>query len=99
MDLRCLRSLEAISLTISNTLGNISGMVCDGAKPSCAAKIASAVEAAILGYNMYKCGYHLHSGDGILGKGIEKTISNVGRLGKRGMKLTNEEIIKIMVGN
>lgn len=91
-------SLEAISATITNALGNVAGMVCDGAKASCAAKIASAVEAGILGYHMYKCGQCLQSGDGILGENIEQTICNVGRLGKRGMKLTNEEIIKIMVG-
>ena len=91
-------SYEAIAATISNALGNVSGMVCDGAKASCAAKIASAVEAGILGYQMYKRGQGFEAGAGILGKDIEQTIYNVGRLGRRGMKLTNEEIIKIMVG-
>jgi len=91
-------SYEAIAATISNALANISGMVCDGAKASCAAKIASAVEAGILGYQMYKRGQVFEAEAGILGKEIEQTIYNVGRLGRRGMKLTNEEIIKIMVG-
>ena len=91
-------SYEAIAATISNALANVSGMVCDGAKASCAAKIASAVEAGILGYQMYKRGQIFEAEAGILGKEIEQTIYNVGRLGRRGMKLTNEEIIKIMVG-
>lgn len=91
-------SYEAIATTVSNALGNVAGIVCDGAKASCAAKIASAVEAGILGYNMYKQGQRLCGGDGIIGEDIEKTITNVGRLGRYGMKHTNEEIIKIMVG-
>jgi len=91
-------SYEAIATTISNALGNVAGIVCDGAKASCAAKIASAVEAGILGYNMYKRGQRLCGGDGIIGEDIEQTITNVGRLGRCGMKYTNEEIIKIMVG-
>ena len=73
-------------------------MVCDGAKASCAAKIASAVDAGILGYNMYIRGQQFRSGDGIVSKGIESTLQNVGRLGKEGMKETNDEIIKIMIG-
>ncbi len=91
-------SYEAVAATISNALANVSGMVCDGAKASCAVKIASAVEAGILGYQMYQRGQSFCGGAGILGKDIEQTIYNVGRLGRRGMKLTNEEIIKIMVG-
>ena len=91
-------TLEAIEATITNALGNVSGIVCDGAKASCAAKIASAVEAAILGYHMYKNEQQFYRDDGIVGAGVEATIQNVGRLGKIGMKLTNEEIIKIMIG-
>lgn len=91
-------SYEAIAATISNALANVSGIVCDGAKASCAAKIASAVDAGILGYNMYKHRQKFYGEDGILAEDIEDTIRNVGRLGKRGMKYTNEEIIKIMVG-
>ena len=91
-------SYDVIIHTIVNALGNVSGIVCDGAKASCAAKIASAVEAAILGYHMYKNGQQFYREDGIVGAGVEATIQNVGRLGKQGMKQTNEEIIKIMIG-
>lgn len=84
--------------TVVNALAIVSGIVCDGAKASCAAKIASSVDAGILGYNMYKRGQQFYSGDGIVTKGIEATIRNVGRLGKEGMKETNQEIIKIMIG-
>ena len=89
---------EEIIHTVVNALAIVSGIVCDGAKASCAAKIASAVDAGILGYNMYKCGQQFYGGDGIVTKGVEATIKNVGRLGKEGMKETNEEIIRIMVG-
>ena len=79
-----------------NALAIVSGIVCDGAKASCAAKIASSVDAGILGYNMYLKGQQFYGGDGIVTKGIEKTISNVGRLGKDGMRETNQEIIRMM---
>ncbi|MDO4330416.1 MAG: L-serine ammonia-lyase, iron-sulfur-dependent, subunit alpha [Lachnospiraceae bacterium] len=84
--------------TIVNALAIVSGIVCDGAKASCAAKIASAVEAGIFGYSMYQQGQQFRGGDGIVTKGVEETLRNVGRLGKNGMKETNEEIIKIMIG-
>ena len=83
--------------TVVNALAIVSGMVCDGAKASCAAKIASAVDAGILGYHMYLNGQQFYAGDGIVTKGIEGTITNIGRLGKEGMKETNEEIIKMMI--
>ena len=91
-------SYDVIKHTVVNALGNVSGIVCDGAKASCAAKIASAIEAAILGYHMYKNGQQFYREDGIVGAGVEKTIENVGRMARVGMKGTNEEIIKIMVG-
>ena len=84
--------------TVVNALAVVSGIVCDGAKASCAAKIASAVDAGILGYNMYIRGQQFLGGDGIVTKGVERTIENVGRLGKEGMRETNEEIIKVMIG-
>ena len=84
--------------TVVNALAVVSGMVCDGAKASCAAKIASAVDAGLLGYNMIIRGQQFYGGDGIVTKGVENTIGNIGRLGKEGMKETNEEIIKIMIG-
>lgn len=84
--------------TVVNALAIVSGIVCDGAKASCAAKIASAVDAGILGYNMYIRGQQFYGGDGIVSHGVEDTLKNVGRLGKEGMKETNDEIIKIMIG-
>ena len=84
--------------TVVNALAIVSGIVCDGAKASCAAKIASAVDAGILGYQMYIRGQQFYGGDGIVTKGVEETLKNVGRLGKEGMKSTNEEIIRIMIG-
>lgn len=83
---------------VVNALANTSGIVCDGAKSSCAAKIASAVDAGILGYYMHKNGQDFEEGDGLIADCAEETIGNIGRLGKQGMKLTNEEIIKMMVG-
>lgn len=83
--------------TIVNGLAIVSGIVCDGAKASCAAKIASSIDAAILGYHMYQNGQEFKSGDGIVMNGIEATIKSVGHLGKEGMKETNKEIIKLMI--
>lgn len=94
----CGGGYEEVIHTVVNAPAIVSGIVCDGAKASCAAKIASAVDAGILGYNMYKRGQQFYGGDGIVTRGVEETIQNVGRLGKQGMKETNEEIIKIMVG-
>lgn len=87
-----------ISHTLVNALATISGMICDGAKPSCAAKIAAAVDAGILGWNMYKNGNQFYGGDGIVTKGVEATIENIGRLGRLGMRETDREIIRIMTG-
>ncbi len=84
--------------TVVNSLAIVSGIVCDGAKASCAAKIAASVDAGMLGYNMYKCGQQFYGGDGIVTTGVENTIANVGRLGKDGMRETNNEIIRIMIG-
>lgn len=94
----CGGGFEEVTHTVVNALAITSGIVCDGAKASCAAKIASAVDAGILGYNMYIRGQQFYAGDGIVTKGADETIRNVGRLGKEGMKETNEEIIDIMVG-
>ena len=82
--------------TLVNALAIVSGIICDGAKASCAAKIAAAVDAGILGYSMYCHGKQFRGGDGIVKKGVEATIANVGRLGREGMKETDKEIIKIM---
>lgn len=87
---------ETIAHTLVNALAIVSGIVCDGAKPSCAAKIASSVDAGILGYYMYQNGYQFKGGDGIVCKGVENTIRNIGRLSREGMKETDKEIIKMM---
>ena len=93
----CGGGYEEVIHTVVNALAIVSGMVCDGAKASCAAKIAASVDAGILGYNMYLRGQQFYAGDGIVTKGVEATIHNIGRLGKEGMKETNEEIIKMMI--
>lgn len=90
--------LSGISHTVSNALATTGGIVCDGAKASCASKIATAVEAGILGYNMHIHNQDFQPDDGLVGDTPEDTIANIGRLGKDGMRGTNEEIIKIMIG-
>ena len=89
---------KTIAHTIVNALAITSGIVCDGAKASCAAKIAAAVDAGILGYEMHVNGQQFYGGDGLVLKGVENTIQNIGRLGKVGMKETDREIIRMMVG-
>ncbi len=88
---------RAIAHTLVNAVAILSGTICDGAKPSCAAKIAMAVEAGIMGYEMTKAGYQFYSGDGIVTKGVENTIRNVGKLARDGMSETDKEIIRIML--
>lgn len=88
---------KEVAHTVVNALAIVSGMVCDGAKASCAAKIAASVDAGILGYHMYENGQQFYGGDGIIVKGIENTIRNIGILGKEGMRETNNEIIKMMI--
>ncbi|MEE0110153.1 MAG: L-serine ammonia-lyase, iron-sulfur-dependent, subunit alpha [Oscillospiraceae bacterium] len=90
--------LDGISHTVANAIATTGGIVCDGAKASCASKIATSVEAGILGYNMHVRNQDFQPDDGLVGEDPEETIANIGRLGKQGMKSTNEEIIKIMVG-
>jgi len=89
---------RAVAHTIVNAVAILSGTICDGAKPSCAAKIAMAVEAGILGYEMSRADKQFYGGDGIVTKGVENTIRNVGRLAKDGMSETDREIIRIMLG-
>ncbi len=88
---------EEIIHTVVNALAIISGMICDGAKASCAGKIAAAIDAGVLGYRMYQQGQQFYGGDGILSHGVEKTLDNVGRLGKIGMRSTDKEILQIML--
>ena len=88
---------DRIAHTIVNALAINSGVICDGAKSSCAAKIASAVEAGLLGMQMAQHGSEFFGGDGIVIKGVENTIRNVGRLAREGMAQTDKKIIDIML--
>ena len=88
---------RAIAHTLVNAVAILSGTICDGAKPSCAAKIAMAVEAGIMGMEMFGAGYQFYGGDGIITKGVENTIRNIGRLARDGMSETDKEIIRIML--
>ncbi|MEF9879544.1 MAG: L-serine ammonia-lyase, iron-sulfur-dependent, subunit alpha [Clostridia bacterium] len=90
--------LHLISHTLVNSLAILSGTICDGAKPSCAAKIACAIDAGIMGYQMALQDKEFRGGEGIVKKGVENTIISIGRLGKDGMRETDREILKIMVG-
>jgi len=90
-------TFEQICNTIINTLANVGGIVCDGAKASCAAKIASAVDAAILGHQMSMLGRSFSGGDGIIQDNIEDTIKSIGYVGRVGMKETDIEILHIMM--
>ena len=86
-----------VAHTVVNALAINSGVICDGAKASCAAKIASAVEAGLLGMDMFRQGSQFLGGDGIVSKGVENTIRNVSRLASQGMRDTDSEIIRIML--
>ena len=90
--------VDGVSHTVANAIATTGGIDCDGAKASCASNIVTAVEAGIIGYNMHIRGMDFLPDDGLVGNTPEDTIANIGRLGKQGMKETNEEIIKIMVG-
>ena len=88
---------KAIARTVTNTIANIGGMVCDGAKPSCAAKIASAVDAAIMAHYMAMAGQSFQPGEGMVKDDVEKTIESIGRMGRVGMHPTDVEILNIMM--
>ena len=88
---------HAVAHTVVNAIAILSGTICDGAKPSCAAKIAAAVDAGILGWDMYQDKQQFYSGDGIVTKGADNTVRNVGRLVREGMKDTNKTILDIMM--
>ena len=89
--------LHAVAHTIVNAIAILSGTICDGAKPSCAAKIAAAVDAGILGWDMYQEKQQFYGGDGIVTKGVDKTVINVGRLAREGMRETDKTILQIML--
>lgn len=90
-------TLEQIKATIDNTLANIPGIICDGAKASCAAKIAASLDAAMLAHNLAMAGRSYGAYDGILRENADETISCVGHIGKEGMRETDREIIRLML--
>ena len=92
-------TLENICDTIANTVANVGGMVCDGAKASCAAKIASAVDAAIMAHHLSMRGLHFQPGEGIIQDDPQKTIRSLGYIGRVGMRSTDAEILNLMLGN
>ena len=89
---------KTVAHTIVNALAIVSGIVCDGAKPSCAAKIATAVEAGFLGLDMARRGHVFHDGEGLVKRDVDSTIAAFGRMGREGMRSTDREILSIMVG-
>ncbi len=91
--------VNAIAHTVVNAIAILSGTICDGAKPSCAAKIAAAVDAGILGYHMYLEKQQFYGGDGIVTKGVDNTVHNVGILAREGMRETDRTILEIMLKN
>ena len=92
-------SFDVVKHTVVNALAVVSGILCDGAKPSCAAKIAAAIDGALLGLDLYRSGQQFYNGDGIVMRNIEETVRGVGIIGKYGMRSTNEEIIHLMLGD
>ena len=95
----CGGDAHAIAHTVVNAIAILSGTICDGAKPSCAAKIAAAVDAGILGYHMYLEGQQFYGGDGIVTKGVDNTVYNIGKLAREGMRQTDRTILEIMLSN
>ena len=90
---------HAVAHVVVNAVAILSGTICDGAKPSCAAKIAAAVDAGFLGYHMYLDGQQFYGGDGIVTKGVDNTVRNVGILAREGMRQTDRTILEIMLQN
>lgn len=88
---------EQMSMVVTNTLATIGGMVCDGAKSSCAMKIAQALNNAFLAIDMAEKSLCFQHGEGLVGADVEATIRNIGRMAKEGMKSTDLEILNIMI--
>lgn len=94
----CGGTLEQIENTVVNTIADAGGIVCDGAKPSCAAKISTALQAAILSHKMAMRGLTFARGEGLVMDCPEDTIKAVGYVGRAGMKQTDVEILNLMIG-
>ncbi len=92
-------NLDQMSTVVVNTLANVGGIICDGAKPSCAAKIASSVDAALLSVDMAFADLGFNPGEGIVAEDAEQTIRNMGHVGRVGMKTTDVEVLNLMIGN
>jgi len=90
-------SYDVIAQAVVNALGNVGGILCDGAKASCAAKIASAIDGALLGYELAKQGRGFQNGEGIVKADVEETIASVGQVAAVGMRETDQEILRIMI--
>lgn len=90
--------LPVIEKTVINAIATVGGIICDGAKASCAAKISSSVDAGIMGYEMAKQGISFPFGEGLVEGDAEQTIRNLGRVGRVGMKSTDVEVLHIMLG-
>lgn len=95
----CGGDYDDVCRTITNTIANVGGIVCDGAKPSCAAKIAASIDAAILAHHLSFEGKAFASGEGLVKNDVEETIRSIGRMGRDGMKSTDVEILNIMIGH
>ncbi|MHB8111491.1 MAG: L-serine ammonia-lyase, iron-sulfur-dependent, subunit alpha, partial [Syntrophorhabdaceae bacterium] len=93
----CGGGYDKVAMTITNAIATAGGMLCDGAKSSCAAKISTALEAAITAHEMSMQGKSFSSGEGLVGVDVEKTIRNIGNVGKIGMHATDIEIMRIML--
>ena len=93
----CGDSLEIIEATVVNTIANVSGMVCDGAKSSCAAKIATAVQAGFLGHEMAVRGRVFRNGEGLVKSDADETVAVFGKMARDGMRATDEEILRLMI--
>jgi len=91
--------LDVIAKQITNTIATIGGMVCDGAKASCAAKISAAVNVSLLGLQLAIDNHSFSSGEGLVKDDVEQTIRSIGRMGRVGMKSTDIEILNIMLEN
>ena len=89
-------TLEQIDQTITNSIATSSGMVCDGAKPSCAAKIATSLESAIMAHDLAMANRAFQSGEGIVMDNVEQTIDEVGCVASQGMHITDQVILNLM---
>ncbi len=92
-------SYEVTAHSVINTLGDVSGIICDGAKSSCAMKVSTTIYAAFDSYLLANAGKYLHGGDGIIADDIEGTLKNIGKLSQEGMNVTDKVIIGIMNNN